>query len=232
MQKIYCCRIAVILLLACSLLAFTVSHAQWYDPDKVNKKAGDIYGQAYEEARDGKYTASIQHINEAIVLEPKFVDAFLSRAGIYANLKNYKASVSDFEKAMGMDSVYSKTFLLPYSISLAGTGDFRKALQAVNEFLQNPKLNSQSIKAGNYRKSTYAFALDYEKNNSVKDYVFSPQNLGDSINTAALEYFPSLTIDGKKMIFTRRVNNDEDFYESNFTDGAWTRAKPRARTAV
>ena len=157
MQKTYCCRIAVILLLACSLLTFTVSHAQWYDPDKVNKKAGDIYGQAYEEARDGKYTASIQHINEAIVLEPKFVDAFLSRAGIYANLKNYKASVSDFEKAMGMDSVYSKTFLLPYSISLAGTGDFRKALQAVNEFLQNPKLNSQSIKAGNYRKSTYAF---------------------------------------------------------------------------
>ena len=89
---------------------------QWYDPDKVNKKAGEIYGQAYEEATTGKYKEAIQHINEAIAIEPKFVDAFLSRAGIYANLKNYIASVNDFEKGMQLDSVYSKTYLLPFSI--------------------------------------------------------------------------------------------------------------------
>ncbi len=209
-----------------SNFSFLISHAQWYDPDQVNKKAGQIYATAYEEATDGKYAAAIQHINEALAIEPKFVDAYLSRAGIYANLKNYTASVNDFETAMRMDLVYSKTFLLPYSISLAGTGKFQRALDAVNEFLSNPKLNQQSIKAGNYRKSTYAFALDYEKKHPAKDYIFSPKNLGDSINTADLEYFPSLTIDGSKMIFTRRVDNDEDFYESDFAGGKWSKAKP------
>jgi outer membrane protein OmpA-like peptidoglycan-associated protein/tetratricopeptide (TPR) repeat protein len=206
--------------------SFLISSAQWYDPDKVNKKAGELYGQAYEEATDGKYTAAIQHINEALVNEPKFVDAFLSRAGIYANLKNYTASVTDFETGLKMDSVYSKTYLLPYSISLAGAGKFQQALNAVNEFLSNPNLNPQSIKAGNYRKSTYTFAVEYEKKHPAKDYVFAPQNLGDSINSSALEYFPSLTIDGSKMIFTRRVNNDEDFYESDFINNKWSEAKP------
>lgn len=209
-----------------STFLFLISTAQWYDPEKVNKKAGEIYGTAYEEAQEGKYAESIAHLNEALKLDPKFVDVYLSRAGIYANLKNYNASVNDFETALGMDSVYSKTYLLPYSISLAGTGNFEKALQAVNEFLNNPSLNKQSIQAGNYRKTAYEFAVDYDKKHPAGSYVFAPKNLGDSINSTALEYFPSLTIDGSKMIFTRRINSDEDFYESEFINGQWSKAKP------
>lgn len=207
----------------------TKTTAQWYNPDKVGKKAGNIYGTAYEEAREGKYNESIAHLNEALKLEPKFVDVYLSRAGIYANLKNYIASVNDFETAFKMDSVYSQTYLLPYSISLAGTGNFEKALKIVNQFLSNPILNQQSIKAGNFRKSTYEFAVDFDKNiraGGTGNYIFSPKNLGTNINSTALEYYPSLTIDGSKMIFTRRENNDEDFYESNFINGRWDTAKP------
>ena len=206
---------------------FLLVSAQWYNPDKVNKKAGIIYGQAYEEATTGNYNAAIQHINASLLIEPKFVDAFLSRAGIYASLKKYDSSVIDFEIALQMDSVYSNTYLLPYSISLAGTGKFKQALDAVTKFLENNKLNSQSIKAANYRKRCYEFALDYEKKHLLKNYVFAPQNLGDSINSIASEYYPSITIDGTKMVFTRR-NNDEDFYESNFINGKWSMAKPLA----
>ena len=212
--------------LCLQLLLCNVCNAQWYDPDKVNKKAGDIYGHAYEEATAGKYAAAINHINESIKLEPRFVDAFLSRAGIYANLKKYDSSVIDFETALGLDSIYSKDYLLPYSISLAGCGKFQQALDAVTKFLTNDKLNAQSKKAGSYRKTTYEFAVNYDKTHLVKNYLFAPQNLGDSINSSNLEYFPSLTIDGSKMVFTRRVNNDEDFYESDFINGKWSKAKP------
>jgi outer membrane protein OmpA-like peptidoglycan-associated protein/tetratricopeptide (TPR) repeat protein len=200
--------------------------AQWYDPEKVGKKAGDIYGQAYEEAQDGKYEAAIQHINDALKIDPRFVDAYLSRAGIYANMKDYAASVKDFENGIRLDSVYAKTFLLPYSISLAGMGRFIDAMAAVDNFLTIPKLNEKSVAAGKYRKRTYQFAIDYAALHPQKDYVFSLKNMGDSINSKALEYFPSLTIDGRKLIFTRRVNNDEDFYESNFENGRWSNATP------
>ena len=208
------------------IFSFLFTTAQWYDPEKVNRKAGEIYGQAIEEARERNFDASIIHLNEALVLDPKFVDVFLTRSNVYAELKNYTASVTDFETAFKMDSVYSKTYILPYSISLAGAGKFQQALQSVNTFLANPTLNPQSIKAGNYRKSVYIFALDYEKKHPSKDYVFAPINLGENINTKDLEYFPSLTIDGSKMIFNRRIAGDEDFYESNFIDGKWSKAEP------
>ncbi|MBS1496533.1 MAG: OmpA family protein [Bacteroidetes bacterium] len=205
---------------------YFTSYAQWYNPDKVNKKAGNIYAQAYEEATDGKYNEAIVHLNEALKADPKFVDVYLSRAGIYANLKNYTASVADFETALSMDKMYASTYLLPYSISLAGLGEFVKALQAVDSFLSNPTLNKQSINAGNYRKKTYEFAIDFAKKHPSAGYIFAPKNMGDSINSTALEYFPSLTIDGSKMIFTRRINNDEDFYESDYTNGHWSKARP------
>lgn len=218
--------IRILLTLLVFLFSAMVCRAQWYEPEKVNKKAGEIYATAYEDAQEQKYESAIANINKALVIEPKFVDAFLSRAGIYANLKKYDSSVIDFERAMKLDSVYSFTYLLPYSISLAGLGKFQHALDAVTRFLQNNQLNSQSIRAGTYRKGTYEFAVAFEKRHPANNYIFSPQDLGDSINSQALEYFPSLTIDGKKLIYTRRVAGDEDFYETNFSDGNWSKAQP------
>ena len=223
-------KITFVFAIAFSLFSYTAK-AQWYDPEKVNKKAGDIYGHAYEAAQNGEYTNAIKLLNDALKLEPKFVDVYLSRAGMYANMKDYKSSVSDFETAMQMDAVYSNTYLLPYSISLAGTGNFTKALEAVNRFLQTPGLNEQSIKAGTYRKQTFEFGMAYDqqlKAKGINNYVFAPKNMGVNINSTALEYFPSFTIDGNTMIFTRRENNDEDFYQSSQLNGAWTKAAPLA----
>lgn len=125
-----------------------------------------------------------------------------------------------------MDSVYSKNYLLPYSISLAGTGNFSKALAAITEFLNISNLNKQSIQAGSYRKKVYEFALDYTSKHHYGNYTFEPKNMGDSINSVNLEYFPSLTIDGHTLIFNKRINSDEDFYESNLVNGVWSKAKP------
>lgn len=216
-------------LIAIMLFLFSgIAKAQWYDPEKVNKKAIVFYETAYQEATEGKYVASVAHLADALKADPKYLDVYLSRAGIYANMKNYTASVADFETAFLKDSVYANTFLLPYSISLAGIGNFEKALATVNHFLATPKLNEQSVKAGNYRKNTYQFALQYLKMNQGKNYIFNPFNMGDSINSTALEYLPSLTVDGNKMIFNRRINGDEDFYESDKKNGQWQPAKPIA----
>ncbi len=200
--------------------------AQWYDPEKVDHNASTIYNLANNKAQGEEYATARRMMNEAIKIEPKFVDAYLSLAGIDASMKNYSLAVSNFEKAFALDSVYSNYYLLPYSIDLAGCGRFEDALKAINTFLQNPKINERSIKAGEFRKKTYQFAIDYKVTHPEKDYVFNPTNLGDSINTKDLEYFPSLTIDGKKLIFTERINRNEDFYESDWVNGKWSKAFP------
>lgn len=210
----------------CILFTWYYTNAQWYQPEKVNHKAATMYSLALNKAQNSEYATSIRMINDALKIEPKYVDAYLSLAGINADMKNYAESVSQFEKAFALDPVYTNDYLLPYSISLAGSGRFNDALNAVNKFLLNPGLNERSIKAGEFRRTTYQFAIDYDKTHPEKNYIFKPQNLGDSINTADLEYFPSLTIDGKKMIFTKRIRGNEDFYESDLHNGKWGKAYP------
>ena len=53
--------------------------------------------------------------------------------------------------------------------------------------------------------------------------------MGDSINTPVSEYFPTISLDGKHLVFTRRVHGtNEDFYESDRTPTGWTFARPLA----
>ncbi len=208
-----------------ALIGFSnASNAQWYNPEKVNKKAATYYSLAYELAQDSKFDEALGNLEKALALDPKFVDVYLSRAGIYSLMHDYKKSVQDYEKGLSMDAEYSKTYLLPYSISLAGVGDFKKALATVNQFLARKDLNVQSKNAGIFRKASYEFAITHTERTKDRLTVLTRTNMGDSINTALHEYFPSLTIDGKKMIFTRRIKDDEDFYQSELIDGTWRNA--------
>ncbi|MBL0357239.1 MAG: OmpA family protein [Chitinophagaceae bacterium] len=206
--------------------SFFTSYSQWYDPEKVNPKAIDLNIQANEAAREGNYIDAIAKINQALIIDNRFVNAYLSRAAYYGELKYYDSSCADYEKSIALDTVYSANFFLAYSISLAGQGKFDKALVAVNNFLGNKGLNERSIKAASYRKSAYEFAIEYAKKHPDGNYVFAPKNLGDNVNSAYPEYYPSVTIDGNKLVFTRRVQGDEDFYECNKVNGQWSKAQP------
>jgi outer membrane protein OmpA-like peptidoglycan-associated protein len=206
------------------ILSVASANAQ-YDPEKVSKKAQQLFEQAYAIAQDGDFNKSIGVLKEAVKIDPGFLEAYLSIAGLYSEQKNYSSAIEYYEKARSMDSAWFKDYNLPYSINLAGNGQFQQALEAVNKFLTTPNLNEQSLKAGTWRKKTYQFALDYASQHPTGNYQFKLQNMGDSINGDQLEYWPTLTIDGQEMIFTRRVNGNEDFFGSRRENGHWTTAK-------
>lgn len=209
--------------------AFSATRAQTYNPDKVNRKAVDWYNMALNElSSNNDRKKALQYLDEALRIDSRYINAHLTKAGVYADMKNYAASVTEYDKARSMDTAYFFDMDLPYSISLAGIGAFDQALQAVQRYLTIPNLNDRARGAGLYRQQTYQFALDMAREQHLSNYVFAPVNLGDSINSRASEYLPSLTLDGKTLIFTRNVNgNNEDFYESHLgPDGKWSLAKP------
>jgi outer membrane protein OmpA-like peptidoglycan-associated protein/tetratricopeptide (TPR) repeat protein len=210
------------------LLAVNFSFAQPYDASKVNKKAIEFYNQGIERTQDLNYVSAAGLFLKAIEADEKYLDAYLSLAGVYGQLKNYKNSVKYYELAFAMDTGYTIEYKLPYSINLAGLGEFEKALGAINElFTKKPPKNSTTYKAAEYRKKSYEFAIELAAKNKDKLYVFTPENMGSSINTAESEYFPSLTIAGNELVFTRRLNNaNEDFFYSKKQSGDWGPAKP------
>lgn len=214
-------RIALLFL----LLSGMHINAQWFDPEKVNAKANAAYNGAIELAQDGQWNAAKGLLLKALTFEPKLVDAYLSYAGICGENKQYDSAIIMYEKARQMDSIYFNDYNLPYSINLAGKGRFDDALAATNAFLKSGRLNDRSIKSGEYRKKIYQFAIDMKKNGKDVSAQFSPKNMGESINTKDLEYFPSLTIEGDRLVFTRRLSGmDENFYESKKENNSWQKA--------
>ncbi len=213
---------------ACLLTCGSSAQAQ-YQPDHVAKKATQLFAKAMDLAHDDQYDASIEVLKQAIKADPKYEEAYLSLAGLYNEVKNYQASVENFERAKSIDSVFFNEFNLSYSISLAGLGKFSQALDAVDAFLAIPELNETSRKLGQYRRRCYLFAVQYARDHDSSIYRFEPKNLGDSVNSEVSEYWPTLSLDGRSLVFTRRVNNDnEDFYQSDKVGDHWTQAKPLA----
>ena len=211
------------------IVAFIASHsihAQGYDPARVSKKAMSLYTQAQQRAEDGNLTIAAGLLKEATTNDPDFVEAHLALASLYGRLKNYNSSIASYEKAFAIDSNYTIDFKPGYAAKLAGLGAFDKALAALNDYLlkRTPK-NPTTIEKLNRQKKNYEFAIAWAQQNKESHYVFAPQNLGSSVNSTALEYWPSLSIDGRELVFTRRMDgNNEDFYFSQNQNGIWAAA--------
>src|SRR5882757_9315225 len=136
-----------VILLFTALLAGFLARAQ-YNPDKVNKKAAQLYSKALELAQGDDFKGGIAALQQAVGIDRNFEEAYLSMAGMYGELKDYQDAIDNYEKAKAIDSNFFKDYNLPYSINLAGKGDFQKALDAVTVFLTVTDLNETSRKAG------------------------------------------------------------------------------------
>lgn len=209
------------------LFGGTQAFAQWYRPDNMNKKAQATYYQAIDYLRTGEWEKGKSLLYTTLKQEPRFVEAWLSLMGAFGERKMYDSAVLSFEKAWQMDSVFSDDYLLSYSINLAGTGRFEEAMKAVNRYLPTVAPESRAAKSAAYRQKSYQFALEFAAKHKEDNFEFKPVNLGDSINSARSEYYPSFTIDDSLLVFTRRLQGvREDFFASRLLpDGHYTGAQ-------
>ncbi len=201
----------------------SMGYAQVYYPEKVNSKTVKLYEKALDLLKDNQIKEATPLLAQCIKEDSNFVDAYLSLAGAFGELKRYPQSISLYEKARRKDTAYFVIYNLPYSINLAGLGKFDEALKAVQAFLAYPRLNERSIKSAQYRKRCYEFAIAYASKHPGTNYAFSPVNLGDSVNTAESEYYPSVTVTDSLLVFTRHGEHGrEDFVESRISKNGFS----------
>jgi len=185
----------------------------------TNQKALKKYNEALVALEDNRSAEGIALLGNALQIDSNFIDAYLSLAGALGNTKQYKKAVTVYDRARLKDSIYFTPYLLPYAINLAGLGQFEEALTAIRNFLTLDGLSGRSIKAAQYRKKTFEFAVSSSQKNKNASYVFAPKNLGDSVNSSSSEYYPSVTVTDDALVFTRRTGNArEDFLLSAITN--------------
>src|SRR5690606_22022405 len=101
-------------------------------------------------------------------------------------------------------------------------GDHNGANKTLDALMANPSANQESKKQAMALRTKLDFVLNAKKN--AHDIQF--ENMGSSINTRNDEYFPGFTIDESVMIFTRKIDMNEDFYMSLNHNGVWSKAIP------
>ncbi len=203
----------LVLFLSVSFLPL-VSAGQDYDPAKFKPRVNETYYAAIEDLRSGRWEQGKNSLLAIVKANPTYADGWLSLMGAYGEKKIYDSAILAYQKAWPIDTLYASDYLLSYSINLAGDGRFTDALQAVEHFLQKPKLGDRSKKAGEYRRDNYRFAIAFAEAHPNRSKLLALENLGPKVNSPESEYYPSFTIDDSILVFTRRTGGRrEDFFQ-------------------
>ena len=212
--------ISVFMLINCTVAQPTVS--------SKNKKAIKLFeeGRNYYDARNNKL-AELSFL-EALQKDPNFVEAELLLAYVYTENGQFEKAIDHYSKSIKINPDF-----FPESYpSLGGLqlklGRYEEALANFKKYLtltNSPQLMKTLAQDG---IRDCEFAIEALKH----PVPFNPINLGEGVNSELPEYFPALSVDGKTLLYTRRLVDkststgfNEDFYVSYFDGNNWGKGK-------
>ncbi|HHH52505.1 MAG TPA: tetratricopeptide repeat protein [Bacteroidetes bacterium] len=191
------------------------NHAQKSLPSsRIAKK---YYNKGIDKFRKGDFDNAIKYFEKTLEKEPDFVPAYYQLAGTYYKKNDYKNCEKYYKESLNIDSTFNNQVFYSLGVVLEKQGKLRDALVFYKKFLSKTKKEDSLFKKTKLKIKNLPFRI-FAIEHPVK---FDPVSVGSGINTLYNEYLPVLTGDNKKMIFTRRVVGNEDFYNSVFKDGKW-----------
>lgn len=192
-----------------------------------SKKAEKAFEAAQEAFMKRDYKKAQQQVLKAVVEDPNYAEAWLLEGEIGLETKDYDMAILAYENAFRSDSMVFP----PAAITLARLydrqGQYKKEATLLRWF--------QSKASGNaFNDATVAemLALASFRDEAISHPVsFDPQNLGTEINTTDDEYVNALTFNGNQLLFTRKMDRGNGFFEeqvfaSNKVDDHWSEPQP------
>jgi outer membrane protein OmpA-like peptidoglycan-associated protein/outer membrane protein assembly factor BamD (BamD/ComL family) len=212
-------------------IAFAFAHCSSAQPTTSEKyitrktaseRLKKTYKQGIKYSRAGENEKALKAFSKVLKKEPTFIDAQIQWAAIHYDMKNHEMAEQGFEKVIQIDSFYKKKVFYTLALTEMRMKKFDEAVLHFENYLaaqpNNKILEKKSKKHiinSQFMKMAYANPVPYE-----------PKSLGGNINTRNPEYLPSLTADGKQLIYTARLYGQEDFMMSTKKDGVWQKGFP------
>lgn len=187
-----------------------------------SSKAKKYFKKGVKYFKSGDYDNALKSFDKSISKEPNFVKSYIYKASINYKIKNYLECENNYKKALEIDSMYDMDIYYSLGIVLEYQQKLEESLKYYQTFLKKSDKNGRLENKSKVKIRNIPYRI-FAKKNPVP---FDPIILGDNINTSNLEYLPALTGDNQNMIFTRRINRQEDFFISSFENNEWQEAKP------
>ena len=195
----------------------------------TSNKALKAYTDGVSEFEYLNYSRAESYFREAISIDSEFYEAYMMLGELLSKQKHYLDASLNYRKTVQLDSLFYKPVFFKIATTEMMSGDYSNALVHFNVYMAQKGMSGKNLIIAARNAKSCAFAL-----NAVKNPVpFSPVNAGASINTKDDEYWPSITADGRILMFTRQSNSSdyqssslaqEDFYMSLYSDSGWQKA--------
>jgi len=185
-----------------------------------NKQAIKYFALAVENSDEHLYDEAILQLQNAIEADSKFIEAHEQLADIHRLLQHHKLAIEQYLIVIGLNPDFNRAVYLKIGDEEINNATYADALQHLQKYLTYPNIN---VKNSNYAQKLISDCL-FSIQAIAHPVPFKPVNMGPEINTADDEYLPVATADESTLIFTRKINNNEDFYKSIKVDGKWQTA--------
>ncbi len=226
----------LIILLAFNFLFFAYTFSQQYMPPgsytSTNKKAIKHLEEGKKNYEIHKDDEAEKSFNKALSEDPNFVEAMMGLTYIYIDQNKNEEAIKQLKKASQVNPKFFPNNFYQLGELQYYTGHYGDAVSNFQKFNSFDRINPDIKQRAQYLLQCSQFSIEQLKN--PKD--FKPVNMGESINSANDEYFPTITADNQWFYFTRRIigattcdgsaNGQEDFYVSKNDLDKWLPAVP------
>ena len=220
-------------LIAFSLMFFaSCSTAQHYSTK--SKKAIKLFEQGKaapsqsidQRTHTPNYKEGIRLMEQALEKDPNFWEAHMFAGEMCELIRDYPNAIDHYNKALAINPQPSSTGSTYFYLAnlQQAVGDYDSAIKNIDLFQTFRNANPDLVQNSHEIRANCVFAKESMEN----PLNFNPINIGPGINTADPEYFPTITVDGKTILFTRRIadgrvetpiKEQEDFYVSQLSEG-------------
>ena len=205
--------------------------AQGTPPGKyssLNEKAIKHFQNGLRDYKEGRGKDALDEMEKAEKIDPSFLEVYELKAEIYADNHELEKSVAEFRKEFSIGKTrHSVNYYVCANFEMS-LGQYKEAREHFSKFLTTPYIDQEQELDARKNLLNCDFAIEAIKHPVATEFV----NMGPAINTSHHEYFPAITVDGQKFLFTRNMRpeggggSQEDFYVSDLVDGKWSPSKP------
>lgn len=224
----------VLLLISCAI-QLGLSQTQL---SSKSKKAVRFYEEGMKNYGLRYYDAAEANLTLALQEDDKFIEAYLSLAELYMDMRHFGESIKMYKKCISINPDFFPGAYLNLAELEFIDGKYSEAKGNYNKYLTYENISEKSRRSALAGISNCDFALW-----SVEHPVpFNPQNMGSSINNELDQYWPSISVDEQTFVFTlllpkgqkveegpdvqrNSINMQEDFYISTNSKDGWTPAE-------
>lgn len=180
-----------------------------------SRKAKKLFEEANSHLTYGQYFEATDKLKDAIKADPNFVEAHLLLGDAARDQGQKEEAIHHYEKAIEISpDLYPRTHYFVGKLAIE-LGRYEEAESYFKSFLEFSDMDAYSIRDAKRNILNCQFA----KEALLNPVDFEPVNLGKNINSIYSEYFPSMTVDGQMILYTRLLGEEgrhqqEDFYVS------------------